>query len=97
MIIYPPKVLGKSPVRFSTTPLASLVGLNKQVKMPKMAFYILWKNKTDLYMIVGSFLLIFELGKIGKNGYISAPEPKLKKLRALDFLQLSKFEETKCP
>ena len=35
--------------------------------------------------------------ELGKNGYISAPEPKLKKLRALYFLQLSKFEKTKCP
>ena len=30
-----------------------------------------------------------------ENGYISAPEPKLKKLRALCFLQLLKFEKRK--
>ena len=60
-------MLLKSPVRFSTTPLASLVGLNKQVKMPKMAFYIHWENKTDSYMIVGSIQLIVKLGKIGKK------------------------------
>ena len=67
MIIYHLKVGDKSPVRFSTTPLASLAGLNKQVKMPKMTFYILWKNETDLHMIVGSIYLIFKLGKIGKK------------------------------
>ena len=57
----------KSPVRFSTTPLASLAGLNKQVKMPKMAFYILLENNPDLHFIVGSIELIFKLGKIGKK------------------------------
>ena len=33
-LYYSPKSSHKSPVRFSTTPLASLAGLNKQVKMP---------------------------------------------------------------
>ena len=64
---FPPKVNVKSPVRFSTTPLASLAGLNKQVKMPKMAFYILLENNPDLHMIVGSIELIFKSGKIGKK------------------------------
>ena len=67
MIIYRPKVYVKSPVRFSTTPLASLTGLNKQVKMSKMAFYILLESNPDLHMIVGSIYLIFKLGKIGKK------------------------------
>ena len=35
--------------------------------MPKMAFYILWKNETDLHMTVGSIQLIFKLGKLGKK------------------------------
>ena len=46
---------------------------------------------------VGNLLVATDVDVVDKkweNGYISAPEPKLKKLRALYFLQLLKFEKT---
>ena len=40
--------------------------------------------------------LVDVVDKKWENCYISAPEPKLEKLKALSFLQLLKFEKTKC-
>ena len=38
----------------------------------------------------------FELSSEEKIANISAPGPKIKKIRTLYFLQLSKFEKAKC-
>ena len=50
---FPPKVLDKSPVRFSTTPLASLAGLNKQAKCLNCHFEYFMKTR-----LLGIWLLI---------------------------------------
>ena len=52
-------------------------------------------------LIYGHFLLstiVRWLNDIGKweNGHISAPEPQIKKLKALSFLQLWKLKKGKC-
>ena len=39
----------------------------------------------------------FELSSEEEIANISAPGPKIKKIRTLYFLQLSKFEKAKCP
>ena len=39
----------------------------------------------------------WEIPANSQSGHISAPVQKLRKLKALYFLQLLKFEKTKCP
>ena len=61
-------------------------------------FFNLWPRGRD----IGLFSLddgtySSSWGSKERNGHISAPGPKIKKLRTLSFLQLLKFEKAKCP
>ena len=51
-------------------------------------------------MTISSFEALgvrFELSSVEEIANISAPGPQIKKVRTLSFLQLLKFEKSKCP